>query len=59
MSRFRRILVGLMLVPLFQVAGCGLAWANFPERVLTGTVFDTVQATAYQTFFNFGAGLGQ
>ncbi len=44
---------------LLPVAGCGIWGSNFAERVALGTVFDSVQQAAYQTFFALGAGLGQ
>lgn len=46
----------LMLWPVLQFMGCTVFDGTFEERVVTGTVFDSVQLSTFTTFFNLGRG---
>jgi hypothetical protein len=56
MSRTRRVLAAMLLWPVLQFAGCSVFDGYFPERVLTGTVFDPIQIQTFNAFFNLGRG---
>lgn len=55
-KRARRALAALLFAHIIQFAGCSAFDGYFPERVLTGVVFDSVQEATFVSFFNLGSG---
>ena len=55
-SKTRRLLAAILLCPVFQFTGCSLFDGTFAAKVVTGTVFDSIQLAAFNTFFELGSG---